>query len=325
MYQVLLIDDEPIIQLGIRKMIPWEDTPYQLCGTAPNGQDALDFIQNNPVDMIITDLKMPVMDGISLIRTLKARQINIPVLVLSNYSDFDLVREALLEGAVDYLLKVDLSKDSLLGQLDKMAAKVKRTQADQLQKQQQELMLAKKNKEVFLAKLRSFFLDSHYTYEDLCEQVDSPEYFVPPFLIMTIIFREADMKKEKMHRVLPHIESMAAAVFSPCKTILIYLHHNELLCIVSAFSLTEDELLPKARQLQRQLATYFSSAPVLCCKETIESIYLLKESYEQCAQAFGFTFYQPGLFVIQVSPRHKIQKENTENPDTLISMISDDS
>lgn len=166
MYQVLLIDDEPIIQLGIRKMIPWDDTQYQLCGTAPNGKEALAFVRNYPVDMIITDLKMPIMDGITLIRALKTEQINIPVLVLSNYSDFDLIREALLEGAIDYLLKVNLSKEILLQQLDKMALLVQRTQEDKIQKQQQEIMLARKNKEVFHSKLRSLFLDAHYTYED---------------------------------------------------------------------------------------------------------------------------------------------------------------
>lgn len=324
MYRVYLIDDEPIIQLGIRKMIPWDDTPYQLCGTAPNGKEALDYIQNNPVDMIITDLKMPIMDGITLIRTLKANQNHTPVLVLSNYSDFDLVREALLEGAIDYLLKVNLSGENLLQQLDKMAALVERTQEDQLQKQQQEIMLAKKNREVFHSGLRSFFLDRHYTYDDLCEQVDFPEYFALPFLIMTIHFREKDIKKEKMHRILPHIESIVAAVFSPYKAVLIYLHHNELLCIVSDFLLPAEQFLPQIGQLRRQLATYFSSAPVLCYKENVEDVCQLKESYAQCLTAFQLHFYQPDLFVIPVTAKQISREQSIQTQDALISMILED-
>ena len=102
MYHILLIDDEPMIKLGIRKLL--EDSEYHISATAGNGMEALSLLGVVSVDIVITDLKMPVMDGIELIRQLKASDFPGMILVLSNYSDFDLVRDALREGAFDYLL-----------------------------------------------------------------------------------------------------------------------------------------------------------------------------------------------------------------------------
>ena len=120
MYQVLLVDDEPILQLGIRRMLEGA-ADYQICASARNGEEALQYLQAHPVDIVMTDLKMPVMDGITLIKELKRRQLPAPVIVLSNYSDFELVREALTEGASDYVLKLDLTAQTLLKHLDNPA------------------------------------------------------------------------------------------------------------------------------------------------------------------------------------------------------------
>ena len=96
--QILLVDDEPAIKIGFRQLTDWSKTPYTLCGTAGNGKEALAYLEKNPVDIIITDLKMSVMDGIGLIHALKQNNSEIPIIVLSNYSDFELVREALTAG-----------------------------------------------------------------------------------------------------------------------------------------------------------------------------------------------------------------------------------
>ena len=72
MYHILLIDDEPMIKLGIRKLL--EDSEYHISATAGNGMEALSLLGVVSVDIVITDLKMPVMDGIELIRQLKDRK-----------------------------------------------------------------------------------------------------------------------------------------------------------------------------------------------------------------------------------------------------------
>ena len=65
MFKILLVDDEPMIKIGVRKLL--EGTEYVVAGTASNGVDALNFLESNTADIVLTDLKMPIMDGIELI------------------------------------------------------------------------------------------------------------------------------------------------------------------------------------------------------------------------------------------------------------------
>lgn len=73
MYSILIVDDEPIVKIALRSILPWEEHGFSICGTASNGLEALPLIEQHHPDVIITDLKMPGMDGLELIRTLKEK------------------------------------------------------------------------------------------------------------------------------------------------------------------------------------------------------------------------------------------------------------
>lgn len=113
MYRVLIVDDEQIVKLAVKSMIDWASGEFQLAGTASDGEAALQVLERSPVDILITDLKMPRMDGLELIRAVQGSATPPAVLVLSNHADFELVREALRLGARDYLLKTDISAEVL--------------------------------------------------------------------------------------------------------------------------------------------------------------------------------------------------------------------
>ena len=126
MYNILIVDDEPIVKIALRSILPWEEYGFFICGTAGNGLEALSLIEKQHPDVIITDLKMPGMDGLELIRTLKEKKYPGEILVLSNYEDFDSVRSALLLGAADYLLKIKIQADTLLACLNKTTEKLQK-------------------------------------------------------------------------------------------------------------------------------------------------------------------------------------------------------
>jgi len=73
MIQLLIVDDEPLVQVGIKSMINWQELGIEICGTAMNGQNALKIIEEMSPDIVITDVKMPVMDGLELIRECRER------------------------------------------------------------------------------------------------------------------------------------------------------------------------------------------------------------------------------------------------------------
>jgi len=124
MYNVLLADDEAVMRIALRKMLDWEASGFRLAAAVSNGAEALAYIRANPVDIVLTDLRMPVMDGLDLIQALNDDGFTGAILVLSNYADFELVRTALTSGAVNYMLKLDIDGDKLRKQLSAAAAQV---------------------------------------------------------------------------------------------------------------------------------------------------------------------------------------------------------
>lgn len=115
MYKLLIVDDEPLVQVGIKSMLNWADYNIEVIGTAVNGQIALNIIHEQNPDIIITDIKMPVMDGLELIRTVRNEYgSDFPdFIVLTSYEDFHMVKEAIRYHVTDYLVKVELTGEAL--------------------------------------------------------------------------------------------------------------------------------------------------------------------------------------------------------------------
>ena len=102
--KVLIVDDEMVVRVGLKSIIDWENNQIDLIGEAANGVAALSIMEKNIPDVVITDIKMPEMDGLELIREIRRRNYPTKVVVLSSYNDFDLVKEAMLLGACDLSL-----------------------------------------------------------------------------------------------------------------------------------------------------------------------------------------------------------------------------
>ncbi len=118
--KVFLADDEIVVREGIRESFPWDETPYTLVGEAPDGEMALPIIRDTNPDIVITDIKMPFMDGIELCRTLRAQMPWIGIIVLSGYDEFEYARQCLQLGVREYLLK-PIDSENLREALDKVS------------------------------------------------------------------------------------------------------------------------------------------------------------------------------------------------------------
>lgn len=105
MYTVLLVDDEEMVTQGLSRFVPWEDTGFTVAGTASSADKALAFLEKTPVDLVITDITMPVTSGLSLIASLNEKHPGIKTVILSGYSDFNYAQQAIRLGALDYLTK----------------------------------------------------------------------------------------------------------------------------------------------------------------------------------------------------------------------------
>lgn len=124
MMNVLIVDDEMLMRIGLRSLIEWEQFGFQIIGEAANGKEALALAKQHKVDLIITDIKMPVMDGLDLIREASKLMKDCIYVVLSNFDDFHYVREAFQLGAHDYLIKSDIHQDAMAALLSGVKRKL---------------------------------------------------------------------------------------------------------------------------------------------------------------------------------------------------------
>ncbi|KKI92023.1 hypothetical protein WQ54_11290 [Bacillus sp. SA1-12] len=123
MKKVFLVDDEMAIREGIGKSINWNREGFIYCGDASDGEVALPLIEKHQPDIVITDIKMPFMDGLELSRILREKMPSIKIIILSGHDEFEYAREAMRIQVTEYCLKPVSSQD-LLAILKKVAAKI---------------------------------------------------------------------------------------------------------------------------------------------------------------------------------------------------------
>ena len=105
MYRVIIADDEPVIRRGLRETIEWDALGLEIAGEAADGTEALELIREIRPEILITDIRMPEMDGIQLIREVRELEMNVKITILSGYSDYDYLKAAIRLGVDNYLLK----------------------------------------------------------------------------------------------------------------------------------------------------------------------------------------------------------------------------
>jgi len=112
-YKVFLVDDHVILLDGLRSVLSNHEG-YEVVGVACDGEEALDFLEKNEVDILITDYSLPKLDGLGLVRAVKKIKPDLKVIVLSMHNESHLVREILKEGVLSYILKNDSTNELIL-------------------------------------------------------------------------------------------------------------------------------------------------------------------------------------------------------------------
>lgn len=125
-YRTLLVDDEPFMREALRNLLPWSDHGFELAGEASNGADACSAVDSTHIDLVITDIKMPRMDGLALIEHIGKCSPSTIAVVLSAYDEFHLVKESFKLGVEDYILKSELDAEEVAALLAKVKGRLDR-------------------------------------------------------------------------------------------------------------------------------------------------------------------------------------------------------
>lgn len=152
MLKVFLVEDEFVVREGIKNNIDWKAHGYEFCGEASDGELAFPMIQKIKPDIVITDVKMPFMDGLALSRLIKKELPWIEIIILSGYEEFEYAKEGIAIGVARYLTK-PISGDELLREVDELALRIEEKNKERRIKE----MYTKEMEENFLKERKDFF------------------------------------------------------------------------------------------------------------------------------------------------------------------------
>ena len=124
MIRIMIVEDDLLTRIGIASMLKARSSRFEVVAEADNGKTGLEIALNEKPDIIITDVKMPLMNGIELIYAAKKEGLKSRFVILSSYNDFEYVRDGMQLGAEDYLLKLELEENKLISLLDQIALKI---------------------------------------------------------------------------------------------------------------------------------------------------------------------------------------------------------
>lgn len=296
MYKVLIADDEKNIRLGIQAMINRE-YPEFTTYIASDGQEALDTIMEKEPDILITDIKMPRMDGIQLIKELQKREIQTSLVILSGYDDFAYAKEAIKHKVKDYLLK-PVNRAELFKALNMIIEELEQSQK----------MTYQHMDEYRASQLNYILLNPNIqqeVVEDLYKKMKIESY--PDGYYVGIIEADGEVEGEDfLNKVNQLLQSS-----SDC---IPFLDKDGRVTIISA----DIELYA---QLKEQLLRDRHLLFTIAISEKEHDIRDLKKTYEQAATALKYHFLYPRRQII-LYENVKEKPEVTSLPAELINKIS---
>ncbi len=306
MIKLLIVDDEPLVQAGIKSMINWEELNISIVGIASNGQSAYEMIQEYDVDIVITDVKMPVMSGLELARKCYDEGLKLPVfIILTGYEDFHYVKDAITYQAVDYLIKLELTPDLLRQSLNRAMSRISELRCTK------DLELAPGNifKEQFFTRLLFNLFESEHQFLSQAKNLNI-NFGYDSFTAGYIEIGSSKLNTMTLEKQISlYVSSMQLvselmAKYVPCHTVSLDSRH---FCIVfflsnGTFTHHKQTILQAFVQVSAMIFNYYSVTIRASIGSSVDKPLLLSVSYQDAKQIFPrITDEQPILFFDDIS------------------------
>ena len=294
MYRVLLVDDDLIVRRFLKEALNWENEGFQIAGDVSDGIEAFNLYKYLNPDLILTDINMPHMDGLELIRRLRTDGYDSALVVLSCHDDFELVKGALQCGADEYLRKSQINQiltDQLLDQLRKLIEKRKKTAVDRRRLQE----LAREGQKSRQRGVIQQLLTGHVAAEELSDLLCAAGLKAGYHRCTVFLFQPLGADSEQLNTLFELFEG----------------HENEngFLEISSAIGAMILDLsdTPSAREwddrtrelcisLSTTVSQHLALPLVLAVSEVCEGELALVQALKQGYDALQNGFYEPGVY-----------------------------
>lgn len=321
MYRIMIVDDEPLILAGIASMLEWEQYGCRIVGKATNGQQALDKMEELRPDIVITDIKMPAMDGLTLMKEAKEKEYPAVFILLTNLEEFSLAREAVRLGAVDYLVKLELSEEKLAETLKAAVEKCRLKKKPDRPEDKEQLL------EITMAdSIRNYFrrvlvYDMEVKAEDAVLSVIREQFKEPVLMLIHFnygfegfsqAFTREDQKKV-MGFAEDIINEMVKGFFD--NSCLVRRDQNGFILVLSACGVTDyqEQIRRMGEKFLSVIKDYFEVQASIAVSQKGKGIKEFQELLYQVMSAMNYTYYEwsePVVFYTEACEESKGHNSN---------------
>ncbi|MBK5200497.1 MAG: response regulator [Spirochaetaceae bacterium] len=325
MYSIVFVDDENQVRKTIISRIPWNDLGFEIIGEAENGLEAIDIINEKSPDLVITDIKMPYLDGLDLIKAIKEINPAISVIILSGHDEFSYARKAITLGVDEYVLK-PINRDEFI----ELLIKLKKNLDYKFKSINDKIELNKLYNSV-IPQLKQQLINEIYLgkYEENKDKISKYDLYQNKDYYICVVI-DTDVEKDnlillKFNQVLDHF-------FESSPIILRSILNNQ---IVLTFSykcmgdrtlekrLFEKRTFKRIDDIKSYLTFYTKVSFYIGVSQIIESFYDLDKAYIQCNVALNYKPYYEDetIFYIKDLECEYLIKLSEDSADSLIDNL----
>ncbi len=280
MLKILIVDDEFLVRVGLESTIPWQEHGFKVVGSARNGREAIPLFEKYDPDVLLTDIRMPVMGGLELIETLKKDKPSLVAIIISHYDDFNYAQEALKLGANDYILKSDLSPDNLMKIINKHVGN-------------RALINNRPRIEETETLYQDFFSDNNYlSIQKKCADIIADKSFVA--LIIKLTYKTRKENSESNFDIVRSFQNISSN--TPSDRLLyktFFSLNQEVLFVFSSSDMNVDKLLDYINLMRANLRQYLDIGTTVGMSSVFSLSDHLKQAIEEANQSLELAFFEP--------------------------------
>lgn len=262
MYKVMLVDDENLILQGLLNIINWAELGLEVLHLADNGREALEKFQEVPVDIIITDINMPIITGLEIIKKVKEIKKDVKFIILSGYDDFSYARTAIKYGVENYILK-PINEEELKASLIDIVNKFKeRKQKDSKLLDKNRILMKLINGKIPITELSNI------------KEVLNIELENKSYTVSNILFKNKETDNSEV--IYSNIKENTVDAFE-----IIYNINGDMILINSwNRDINKQEIIAYLKKLQSTLSLELRQDIFIAIGDVVDSIEIIKESYD---------------------------------------------
>ncbi|MCL6457186.1 MAG: response regulator [Gorillibacterium sp.] len=298
MYKVLIAEDEMWVRLGLKNSIHWESLGMLVTADVANGVEAWEHYQNNKPDIVITDIRMPEMDGMELIDRIRQHDASTKIIILTCVEEFGLTQSALRNGVSDFILKLTMSSEELMNILHKVKQELDVQQADSNKYLLRNMDVLKENL------FKDYLFQNRYSHEEFLGYIQEYKLMLDPHSIQVCLMdiNHYHLLKERFRDERGQLIRMS--MLNVLQEILrdygrgevCHDADNRYLFLLSfGDRVSEQEQLQQLQRLlehvRKVMLAYFNVTVTFAVSRTVRDLSRIRALYRECLHAISYKLY----------------------------------